>query len=258
MKTRLVTALYDINRETKGDGRSISEYLIWLEQTLKLKCDLTVFTEKKFEDFVKRHRNNGYDCEVVVCNFDEIPFYKYNEKIKNIIFSENYKFKMKDTNRIECYLSEYNVIQYSKFDWITDVINRHNNYDFYFWIDAGISRFFGDFDLKNPWPNIKKIEKDKITIQGNNNFLQKFNTLDVNNYIWDNNCLMSGGIFGGGKDVMLHLNQEVNEFVYFLFQNECFNNEQFAFPVIMKKNSNMFNVVTIFDGTPMPIFKFLS
>lgn len=258
MKTRLVTALYDIKRDTKGDGRTIDEYLSWLKETLKLKCDLTIFTEEKFYNFILENRTNEYDCDIIVNDFTEIPFYKHNNRIKEIIQSEDYKNKMNDTNRIECYLSEYNVIQYSKFEWINQTILKQPNYDFYFWVDAGISRFFNGFNLNQEWPNLEKLNKNRVVIQGNYNFTRMFNSLIPENYIWDNNCLLSGGLFGGGKDIMIELNNEVNNFVEFLFKNNCFNNEQFAFPVIMKKRPDMFDVIIHYDGTPMPIFRLIS
>lgn len=258
MKTRLVTALYDIKRDSKGDGRTITEYLSWLKETLKLKCDLTIYTEEKFKNFILENRTNGYDCDIIINDFTEVPFYKFNNKIKEIIESDYYKSKMNDINRIECYLSEYNVIQYSKFDWIKKTIEKNENYDFYFWVDAGISRFFNGFDLNQEWPNTKKLNINRIVIQGNYNFTRMFQNLVPENYIWDNNCLLSGGLFGGGKDVMLELNKQIEIFVDFLISNKCFNNEQFAFPIIMKNNPDMFDVLIHFDGTPMPIFKLIS
>ena len=39
MTSLIVTALFDINRSTKGDGRTIEDYLNWFEKTLNLKCD---------------------------------------------------------------------------------------------------------------------------------------------------------------------------------------------------------------------------
>ena len=258
MKTRLVSALYDINRETKGDGRKIKDYLSWLKETLKLKCDLTIFTEEKFKEFIIQNRTNGYDCDIIVQDFDKIPFYKFNSKIKEILESPFYKYNMKDTNRIECYLSEYNVIQYSKFEWIKNTIIKNPDYEYYFWVDAGISRFFNGFDLNQEWPNPKKLKKDKIVIQGNYNYIRMYPNLDIEKYIWDNNCLLSGGLFGGGKEVMSKLYDEVNNFVDFLFLKNCFNNEQFSFPIISKKNPEMFDVLIHNDGTPMPIFKLIS
>lgn len=258
MKVKIITALYDIDRENKGDGRKMSDYLTWFKETLKLKCDMSIYIEEKFKSFVEENSKSDYKREIIIQQFSETPFYKNNEKIKKIISSNSYKSKMKDVNRIECYLSEYSIIQYSKFGWITNEIEKDDSYDLYFWMDAGFSRFFYDFDLNSVWPGQKNIPADKITIQGNYNYISMFPTLNINDYMWDNNCLLSGGLFGGGKEVMKKLHSEVNNVVNLFFMNNCFNNEQFAFAIINKKYINMFNVIIHFDGTPMPIFKILS
>ena len=38
----IVTAFFDINREDKGDGRKLNEYLEWIKKTLQVNCNLFV------------------------------------------------------------------------------------------------------------------------------------------------------------------------------------------------------------------------
>ena len=258
MRTKIITALYDIDRETKGDGRTLRDYLEWFKTTLKLKCDMSIYIEEKFYDFVKRHRDPELKTDIIIQNFNEIPYYPKLDKIKNILDSKEYKSRMRDPLRIECYLPEYNVIQYSKFDWVCFEIDKDPSYDIYMWMDAGFSRFFDNFDITQPWPNPNKLPIDKFTVQGNINFINRIDTLNVNEYIWDNNCLLSGGLFGGGKEIMKFMKDEIDKFVDFLFENQCFNNEQFGLASISKNNREKFNVILNLYGTPMPIFKILS
>jgi hypothetical protein len=253
----LVTALYDIDREKKGDGRAISDYLKWISETLKLKSSITLFTESKFEEQIKQFLKRRTDCNVIIEEFNELPFYKKNDEIKKILQSDFYKQKMKDTKRIECYMSEYNVIQYSKFDWLERVILSEPDFDYYFWIDAGISRFFDGFDTNKNWPNTKVI-KDKIIIQGNYNFINLFDNMEKKEYIWDNRCMLSGGLFGGTKNKMIFLKNEIHNQVNFLIQENCFNNEQILFPIILKDNPELFDIFINYEHKPMPIFKYLS
>ena len=49
----IATAFFDINRHTKGDGRTIEEYLDWIKKTLELNCNLFIITEEKFRSFLK-------------------------------------------------------------------------------------------------------------------------------------------------------------------------------------------------------------
>ena len=258
MKVRIVTALFDIKREKLGDGRKIEDYLIWLKKTLQLKCEMTIYTEEKFKDFIIQNRKNDYKTDIIIQDFTETPFYINNNKIKDILKSDYFKSTMKDLNRIECYLSEYNVIQYSKFGWLKDTVEKNNNSDYFIWMDAGCSRFFNDFDLSNEWPNKNKLEINKLTIQGNSNFVKMFETLNVDDYMWINDCILVGTIFGGGRDIINKLYYDINDiFNYYLYHN-CVNNEQFALAVFAKKNIDLMNIIIHLDGTHLPLFKILS
>ena len=40
----IVTAFFDINREEKGDGRKIDDYLNWMKVTMQLNCNMFIIT----------------------------------------------------------------------------------------------------------------------------------------------------------------------------------------------------------------------
>ena len=71
---------------------------------------------------------------------------------------------MSDTDRIECKQAMYSVIQYSKFPWLQQAIelNPHKS-DIFFWLDAGGSRFFNNFDLTEPYPGTAAMESYILT-----------------------------------------------------------------------------------------------
>ena len=158
MSTLIITSLFDIQRDTKGDGRTINDYLLWFSKTLKLNCDMVIYTEEKFEDFVKENRKNTSSKTYI--------------KIQKL--DDQYLQKIKDPKRIECYLPEYNVIQYSKFGWLKNSSDELTNYDFYFWMDAGCSRFFDNVNINLKWPNESLLPTDKLTIQCNENYFKLF------------------------------------------------------------------------------------
>jgi len=257
MKVRIITALFDIKRDEKGDGRKIEEYLNWFSETLKLKCDMTIYTEERFVEFVKQNRSNQFETDVVVQNLEDIPFYHWRNTINEIISSEDYKLKMKDTNRIECYLPEYNLIQYSKFGWLEQAVEKNINHDYFLWMDAGCSRFFNGFNFDLEWPNKSKLDINKFTIQGNSNYVRMFETLDVNQYIWDNNCVLVGTLFGGGREVINKLHQDINSIFQSMVEINCVNNEQFALAIFAKQNPNIMDTKILLDGTHLPLFTIL-
>jgi len=258
MKTEIVTALFDINRDTNGDGRKMSQYLEWFDITLKLKTNMSVFIEEDLLDFVKERRDES-NTKIYIQKLSDLPFYNWKTKIDEIINSDFFKSKMTDINRIECKTPMYNVVQYSKFGWIKNAIldNKFDS-DYFMWMDAGCSRFFGSFDLNQNWPNPKKLKKDKFIIQGNQNTLKYFPNLDIEKYIWDNNCTTVGTLFGGGKDLMLRIYDEINMiFEKYMIDKDCVNNEQFALSILFELYPEIFDLKIILDGTHLPLFNYL-
>ena len=252
MKTKVVTALFDIGRE-KYDGRSIENYLDWFAKTLQLNCEFVVFTEDKFKDFVFEHCPSA---TVIIQKLEEIPYYELNDTINRIIHSAEYRSKMLDTDRIECNLSLYNVIQYSKFGWLSHTMNRFPDYDRFFWMDAGCSRFFEDVDISKPWP-AKNILDDKVIIQNNVNFNWLFPSLS-DEYIWSNQSIVVGTLFGGSRGSVSKLIDNIKMFLARILSKNIINNEQFALAYILKYLPNNFLVYSELNGTHLPLFKYLA
>lgn len=257
MKVRIITALFDIKRDENGDGRKIEEYLSWFKDTLKLKCDMTIYTEERFLDFVNLNRSGEFETDIIIQKLETVPFYNKRNVIEEIITSEDYKSKMRDTNRIECYLPEYNIIQYSKFGWLKEACDKNVHHDYFLWMDAGCSRFFSGFDTNNEWPSKYKIDTEKFTIQGNSNYIRMFDTLNVDEYIWDNNCVLVGTLFGGGRQIIQKLYKEINQIFDSMVELNCVNNEQFALALFAKKNPEIMNTIVHLDGTHLPLFRLI-
>ena len=149
----IVTAFFDINREKKGDGRSINEYLEWIKKTLQLNCNMFIITESKFIDFMKEHRPKNYKTYIKEDTLENAQYYKYLGRMNEILESNEYKEKIAYPNRVECKLPEYNIIQYSKFGWLKEAIKKNPfNSEYFFWMDAGISRFFFGYRYKRALP----------------------------------------------------------------------------------------------------------
>jgi hypothetical protein len=113
----LVSAFFDINRETRGDGRRLEEYMEWITRTLQLNCNLYIITEARFIDFMKSNRPSEYQERTYykADTLENAMYYKYLPRMREIINSPEYKSRIMHPDRVECKLPEYNVIQYSKF-----------------------------------------------------------------------------------------------------------------------------------------------
>lgn len=240
----IVTAFYDINRSEKGDGRKIDDYKQWIRKTLQLNCNLIVFTEDKFVSFIESCRPKNYPLIIKNTNLKDAYYYKYLEKMKTIINSETYKMKIKHPNRVECILPEYNVIQYSKITWLKDII-RENPFETsnFFWMDIGISRFFGNMDLNKSYPGNNIIDKSngKFIIQ------KRFDleTYDITDeFIWDSANLLKGTMFGGYKGAIEKISVLLEDvFFNIMLANNNVNNEQLALTLVWKKYKDLFYII---------------
>jgi hypothetical protein len=257
MRVRIITALFDIKRDSLGDGRKIDEYLIWFKETLKIKCNMTIYTEERFKSFVEENRSSEYETDIIIQKLEEVPFYRWRDKIQEVLNSDYFKSKMKDLSRIECYLPEYNIIQYSKFGWLKEAVEKNED-DYFFWMDAGCSRFFGNFNSEKKWPDEKRLLKNKIIIQGNSNYLNNFNNMLPDEYIWDNNSMLVGTLFGGDGGSIKILYNEINNLFDEYFNQCCVNNEQFLLAILAKKNINLFDIRSLINGHHLPLFNLLS
>lgn len=244
--TTIVTALYDINRETEGDGRAFKDYLAWLPETLSLDVNYVIYTEEKVIPYIPIKPN----IEINITTLEKVPLYSLTPKIKSILDNSYYKMRMQDPNRVECKLPLYNVIQYSKFIWLNDVIQRNPfKSEYFFWMDAGCSRFFNG--MSGTYPN--KLPY-KFLIQGNQN------TYRINvdeNYKWRSDSLVCGGFFGGDRQHVTTVGEKVLNILTEMLSQNVINNEQIALAYVLKQNPELFDLYIQPNQGPLPILKYL-
>lgn len=240
MNTTVITALYNIDRETKGDNRKWSEYLDWFKNTLKLNMPMVIFIPSYLKDFVTEHRPPNYKTQIIIQEQQDIPYAYLEPRIREILSTDTYKQHMKDSKRVECILPYYNIIQYSKFKWLKHA--SEENYfktNYFFWMDAGISRFIDVFASVK-----EKLELPvgKLCIQKNH----YYDTYIVNDkYLWDSQCLLCGTIFGGDAKAIYNIELRIHKLLSTLMENyNWINNEQILLAYIAKQlDMNLFYLI---------------
>ncbi len=258
-KVTIVSALFNIDRV---DGRKWNEYLKWFDITLKLKVPMVLFVQEDLYDYIEERRNN-LPTKIVVQTVDDIPYYNLKDQIQNILDSDSYKKKMSDINRIECKQSMYSIIQYSKFPWLSSAVemNPHQS-DFFFWLDAGGSRFFDDYDLNKEYPSqeaVKSLEEmgESFLLQMNTEYykdLANAQDLDVS-YLYDNRSYVLGSMFGGHKESIPKVENMIdNIFRSEMISNGSVNNEQIALGYLIKKYPDEFALYERTNGKHMDLF----
>lgn len=244
-----VTALFNIQRQNM-DGRTWDEYLQWFSKTLKLQCPMVIFVEDELVDFVKEHRGSR-KTKIISHSLENIPYYYLKDDMDAVIKSEDYRIKTKCLDRIECNHSLYSIIQYSKFKWIRQSIEINAfDSDYYFWIDAGASRFFEGFDLNKNFPGQSGLEAlndigEKVLVQLNTETYQDLVQSDTlgKEYFYDPRSFVCGTFFGMHKNIHPEIEKEVeNILVNDMLKQNNLNNEQIALAYLVKNNPELFEV----------------
>ena len=259
-KVTIVSALFNIERV---DGRPWEEYLKWFDEFLKLKTPMILFVSEDVAEFIGEKRSD-IPTEIVVQNVDQIPYHHLKGEIQEILDSDEYKENISDPDRIECQQAMYSVIQYSKFPWLKDAAAENPfNSDYFFWLDAGGSRFFGLYDLKKEYPSksaVKSLDEmgESFLVQMNTEYypdLSGAKELDLD-YLYDNRSYVLGSMFGGHKNSVPKVCDLVEDiFINEMINNKNVNNEQIALGYLIKKYSDDFAIYERTNGKHMDIFR---
>lgn len=253
MSATIVTALYDIGRE-KIDGRDMRQYYDWFAKTLQFQCPMVIYCETSHIEFIRKHRPAHLQTKIVEQALHEIPYYFLKSKMDAVLADESYKLKIADPNRIECKTSLYSIIQYSKFPWVQRAAKEnHFCSDYFFWLDAGASRFIPDLEvssLKFPGENFMnqvKMHPGKILYQM---YVFPYTDLSMRNeilphdYLYDNRSYVWGGMFGvdhAGIENLKNLTEHV--LVNEMLEKNLLNNEQIAVGFILPKHKDEFIIL---------------
>ena len=267
MKVTFVSALFDIDRV---DGRKWEEYLKWFDITLKLRVPMVLFVTRDMQEFIDERRgdlfskNEYLKTQTLYQTVEDIPYYGFKDQIQEILDSDRYKNDMSDPERIECKQAMYPIIQYSKFPWLTQAaeMNPHDS-DYFFWLDAGGSRFFEDYDLTQNYPSE---EAKKALEEMGESFLVQMNTeyyTDLVNaktlstdYLYDNRSYVLGSMFGGHKKSIFKVCELVHDVLTKdMLANKTINNEQIALGYLIKKYPDEFSLYERTNGKHMDLFQ---
>ncbi len=173
-----------------------------------------------------------------------------------------YRSRIESANRVECRLPEYNIVTFSKFHYLKIAMSRNPfNSTYFFWMDAGLSRFFMDVDVLQPYPsssfvNFLARNPEKFIIQ--KHLLFDGNTINDES-VWTDYSFIAAGMFGGGKNIVL----KVGELVEWIWNEKMLarknvNNEQKAITLAWKYHPEYFILSDNVYGGAMSLFKLMA
>jgi len=224
----IVTAVFDVNF---GDGQ-------WIQKMLQLNCNLYVVTEEKHKDFILQNRPQQYPIEIKVIDFKDSQYYKYYDRIKQILESDYYKNKIENPTRIECTSPEYNILQYSKYNYM-NMAAEANPFQsiMFFWLGASSSEYLDNMILSSQFPSkigINRVKSQKKILFTQDNNLYKYN-ID-GDFIWKSDKLLYNEIFGGDAEVLQIIAEKMeNTFVQEMLDNNNVNDESVALVLVWNK-----------------------
>jgi hypothetical protein len=259
-KVTFVSALFDINRV---DGRKWDTYLKWFDISLKLKVPMVIFITEDLVEFVEERRKD-IPTDIIIQTVEDIPYYKLKDKIQGILDSDRYKEDISDPDRIECQQAMYSIIQYSKFPWLEQAIEKNpHESEFFFWIDAGASRFFEGYDLSQEYPSKDAVESlddmgELFLVQMNCDYYPDLYNADVLplDYLYDNRSYVLGSMFGGHKNKIPQIVKMIDDVLMDkMISKNNVNNEQIALGYLIKKYPDDFAVYKRTNGKHMDIFR---
>jgi len=255
MRTLFQTCIYNNLYGTEFGGRPSrnEHYKFSLLSLLRMtNADFVCYTSSSdlfnLEDFF--YNQNGITK-------DKLKFIPFNLKeTKHYhIFS-----KYKDINSIKsgdrCF-----EIQYNKFFWF---FNERLDYDYYYWIDAGLShcgiipdkylvnnnthqRYYNSYFFDNIFlDKLKEKSNDKVLLLGKTNTGSNFwsNTLPNQYYKeYDSSYHIIGGLFGGNINVMRKFVDEFEKvFLSVIEQEQRLYSEEQIMSTIFTNNKQLFNL----------------
>ena len=235
----LVIAYYDINRV----GRPKEEYFEWLNKTLKLNAPIVFFTQSKLKDKILSLFPSYKQFWIVLIEIENLPYYNELELVKSIQKNETYKKKIYAPSRVECVNDLYSIIIFSKsfFLCTASKLNPFNSSKFV-WIDAGLSRFFGQFDIsKELIGNRLSMSKLTILLDSNLKNHNSFVNRDYYDFLWSAKNFVKAGIIAGSADVVCRFNDELYQEWRNMLDNGVVNNEQIGIILLYFRNPNLFN-----------------
>jgi hypothetical protein len=248
-RVTLVTSLFNLSKLKRKDNRSWEDYLNWFKKTLSINCNFIIFTEPDVIPTIEEVRSD-YNTLIIETSLEQAPYYYLKETIQNILDSDYYKSNIKDISRVECQESLYSVIQYSKFKWLEDASNINPfDSDFFFWVDAGISRFLDEKDYTEEFPSLDALSQlsfldDTFLIQYNDDYYKDLTESRIlpKSYFWDNHSFVCGSMFGGTKNSISQLDKEIEDILRIMIKNKSINNEQIALGYLTKIREDLFTL----------------
>jgi len=262
-KVTLVTGLWNIGRDSLGDGwsRSFDHYLKRFEDLLKVKENLIIFGEQELEKFVWERRSKDNTMFIVRGTewFQHNDFYDGVQRIR--LNPKWYSQSGWLVDSAQGSLELYNPLVMSKVFLLNDarILDKFNS-EYLFWIDAGLTNtvHYGYFTHDKVLDYLPKvINKFSFVCFPYNasNEIHGFSYPEINKWAGaDVKLVGRGGFFGGPVDTI----QQINEIYYNLLtqtiKEGLMGTEESIFSIMVYKYADIIDYFQIEENGLMGAF----
>jgi len=241
-KYLVVTGFFNINRD-KWESiyqRQLSKYFENAKRILSTPEDMVIFTSKDNIEFISENRNKSYFTHLVITNYEDLKYYKYEDRIKNIMLSESFK---KLITHDVCKVPEFNnpeylVVIWSKINLIKRAIEMFPDYTHFGWIDFGLHPHIIPEDYPPFYP--KGIISDLIKIHCRSLPLETDS--EINNFMIKSNDRLCAGSITGHKDNIIIFEYLLDRQISKLLDNNIVHCEQSIFTLIYLEHKGLFDL----------------
>jgi hypothetical protein len=164
----------------------------------------------------------------------------YLNRSTDIIQSAYYQNRMKcEDFRLECFDPMYTIVVFSKF-FLIRLVTFFNPFktDKFVWVDAGLSRFFHDWNpLQNNWEG-SHISNRLIA----KSFPRLKEDFDMDEYPWGHNNVIAAGLMAGNQELFCKMTTNIEKIFLAWLDKGVVTNEQHAMYAIYHDHPELFDL----------------
>lgn len=239
----LVTAFFDIGRSNWNATypRAIGEYFNNAARLFTLHDDIIIYIDERYENEVKQIRKNLMDKTLIVpMKIEELPYYKYYNDIKNIMYDSDFNKDLVCPNDPQFKIPLYDIIMWSKTHFLKKAIETNPFHTRHFcWIDFGIHNHM----LKNEMLDQKLFPRgvyNKIKFLCRSN-PEKEDT-DIRSFYKKHIIRLVGSMFSGRDNYITKFHNYMDVEVKLCIENKVVACDQCLFTQIYLKYKDMFSL----------------
>ncbi|GFN93012.1 protein htrl-like [Plakobranchus ocellatus] len=253
----VVTALVDIGRGSWGrQERGYSQYLLYMQRMLRLDVNMVIFVGAKGRPFIDwMRRGRGTRTYVVETSIQDLPYFRYRDRFKEIMESEQYQ---RDNDLVrkglaEAVSPEYDIIQLSKFYFVDRAVQMNVfNTSYFIWLDAGYGKGANIHPKDGVWVPKNLFEyADQLTfIERGQGALYHEPKKEYLHKVSLN--IIAGLFFGGGSEVVQEAYRRQQREVMRWVEEGIVDDDQTMYMLLYYQEPAMFHLV---QGDWLEVFK---